>query len=241
MKKYIVAAALSIPAALSFASEAPSKELVERYLKVSQIQKMTEAQVDSYIVQYSQGKDAEFKSKVQYYLNSVMGWDALKDEYVALVQETFNEKEIKASLAFMESPIGRSLAQKNITFSSKMSTIAAKKVQQVASATSQNKNNGDDNPSDPTISLSVANIEEMQSGDATYFTGEIHNKGKSPARGVNIEVNLFMGKKFVDQYTTYITGSIPPGGIRLFKISCGCKGNPPAKHDSYKIEISNGY
>jgi hypothetical protein len=41
--------------------------------------------------------------------------------------------------------------------------------------------------------------------------------------------------KFVDQYSTYIAGSIDPGESRNFKIACGCNA-PPAEHDSYKLE-----
>jgi hypothetical protein len=31
------------------------------------------------------------------------------------------------------------------------------------------------------------------------------------------------------------------GGSQFFKISCGCKDTPPAEHDSYKLEVLNGY
>lgn len=60
-------------------------------------------------------------------------------------------------------------------------------------------------------------------------------------RGINIEVNLFLAGKFVDQYSTYIAGNIPPGGLRYFKVACGCKDSPPASHDSYKIQVIDGY
>jgi hypothetical protein len=240
MKHFLAAITLSLASAHCLAIDSPSKDLVERYLQATQTQKMTEAQVDGYADQFSKEKDADYRKKFHDYLNSVMGWNALKDEYIALVRETFTEKEIRASLAFMESPIGRSMSQKGIAFSNKMSAIAAKKVQQVAAT--QSSKQGDTDEASLDIKLfSISNVEEMQSGDSTYFTGEIHNNGKASARGVNIEANLFLGQKFVDQYSTYITGTIPAGGVRFFKISCGCKGNPPAKHDSYKIEVLSGY
>jgi hypothetical protein len=47
--------------------------------------------------------------------------------------------------------------------------------------------------------------------------------------------------KFVDQYSTYLTGAIGPGKSQYFKISCGCKDSPPAEHDSYKLEVLGGY
>ncbi len=244
MKHAIAAFALSLMAMCAHAADKPSRALVELYLQASRMPQMSEAQVEGYAAQYGKGKDAVFQGKVRTYLNSVMGWEALKDEYIGLVQETYTEKEIRASLAFMESPIGRVMAQKNITFSNKMSALAAQKAQQVAAAQAQasrKEDQDDDEPSALVQFLSVSDVEEVQAGEATYFTGKIHNSGKKPARSVNIEANLFLGQKFVDQYATYITGAVPPGGFRLFKISCGCKGNPPARHDGYKIEISNAY
>lgn len=241
MEKVLIAIALSIASVHCLAVESPSKDLVERYFTATQTQKMTEAQVDGYADQFSKGKDATYRSNFHEYLNSVMGWDALKDEYIGLVRETFSEKEIKAALAFMESPVGRSMSQKSIAFSKKMSAIAAKKIQQVAATqAAKPEYTAEDTTQDAKL-LSISSVEEMQSGETTYFTGEIRNNGKAPARGVNIEANLFLGQKFVDQYSTYITGTIPAGGVRFFKISCGCKGNPPARHDSYKIDVLYGY
>jgi hypothetical protein len=45
---------------------------------------------------------------------------------------------------------------------------------------------------------------------------------------------------FVDQYSTYISGVVPPGATRLFKVSCGCKDSPPAKHDNFKVQVVDG-
>jgi phytoene dehydrogenase-like protein len=60
-------------------------------------------------------------------------------------------------------------------------------------------------------------------------------------RGLHIQANLFNHGKFVDQYSTYLTGSLAPGHSQFFKISCGCKDTPSAEHDSYKLEVLNGF
>ena len=84
-------------------------------------------------------------------------------------------------------------------------------------------------------------VEEIRQGDKTYFIGMVKNKNKSAASGINIEVNLFKGGKFVDQYSSYLSGVIAPDEERYFKVSCGCKDNPTADHDSYKIGVLSGY
>jgi len=32
-----------------------------------------------------------------------------------------------------------------------------------------------------------------------------------------------------------------PGASKYFKIDCGCKGSPPAEHDSFEVEVSSVY
>lgn len=85
------------------------------------------------------------------------------------------------------------------------------------------------------------NIEEIKRNGRSYFIGTVKNNGSSPARGVNIEVNLFFKGKFVDQYSSYLTGNLEPNEERYFKVSCGCKDEPPAEHDEYKISVVGGY
>lgn len=89
--------------------------------------------------------------------------------------------------------------------------------------------------------LTFENVQETKVSDGrVFFTGVVKNTGKSRASGVTIEVNLFRGEKFVDQYSTYLSGAIEAGASRYFKISCGCKDSPPVDHDSYKIQVIGG-
>ena len=88
--------------------------------------------------------------------------------------------------------------------------------------------------------ITVSNVEELKHDGLTSIIGSAKNTGKKPARSVEIQANLFNHGKFVDQYSTYISGTIAPGESKNFKISCGCKA-PPAEHDTYKIEVIGGY
>jgi hypothetical protein len=87
----------------------------------------------------------------------------------------------------------------------------------------------------------LSDVEEQKHDGITAIIGKATNSGKKPVHGVHIQANLFNHEKFVDQYSTYITGALAPGKSQYFKISCGCKDTPPAEHDSYKLEVLNGY
>ena len=85
------------------------------------------------------------------------------------------------------------------------------------------------------------NVEEVSRNGRLYFIGSVKNIGSSPARGVSIEVNMFAKEKFVDQYSSYVTGDIGPSEERYFKVSCGCKDDSPAEHDNFKISVVGGF
>lgn len=85
-------------------------------------------------------------------------------------------------------------------------------------------------------------VEKRSTADGrVIFTGKLTNKGKTRISSVNVEVNLFQGDKFVDQYSSYISGTFAAGASRYFKVACGCKDAPPAEHDSYKIQVTSSY
>ena len=87
----------------------------------------------------------------------------------------------------------------------------------------------------------LSGVEEIKHDGTTAIVGTATNSGKKPARGIHIQANLFNHGKFVDQYSTYLTGALEAGKSQYFKISCGCKDTPPAEHDSYKLEVLSGY
>jgi hypothetical protein len=87
----------------------------------------------------------------------------------------------------------------------------------------------------------LSNVEEQKHDGLTAIVGSATNTGKAPARGLTIQADFFDHGKFVDQYSTYISGKIAPGESKNFKISCGCRDSPPAEHDSYKVAVIGGY
>jgi hypothetical protein len=89
--------------------------------------------------------------------------------------------------------------------------------------------------------FSFHDVEEIKRNGRLYFIGSVKDHGSSPARGISVEINLFAKDKFVDQCSSYVTGDIAPGEERYFKVSCGCKDEPAAEHDSYKIAVVGGF
>jgi hypothetical protein len=81
----------------------------------------------------------------------------------------------------------------------------------------------------------LSDVQELKHDGVTSIIGSVKNTGKVKARSLQIQADLFEHGKFVDQYSTYIAGSIEPGASRNFKIACGCSA-PPAEHDSFKLE-----
>ena len=87
----------------------------------------------------------------------------------------------------------------------------------------------------------LSDVEEQKSDKRVAVIGTLKNTGSRPARGIQIEVELFQKDKFVDQYSTYISGSVGPGETRHFKVACGCGDSPPADHDNFKVLVRGGY
>src|SRR5580698_8157504 len=71
--------------------------------------------------------------------------------------------------------------------------------------------------------IALTGVQEVKHDGVTAIIGTATNNGKKAARGIHIQANLFNHDKFVDQYSTYLTGAIAPGKSQYFKISSGCK------------------
>jgi len=93
----------------------------------------------------------------------------------------------------------------------------------------------------PADDLALADVEEEKHDGVTLIIGNVKNNGATPARFVEVQADLFDHGKFVDQYSTSLSGALAAGEMRNFKISCGCKDTPPAEHDSFKTQVVSRY
>ncbi len=242
MKILITVVMFLVVVSNTFANEGTQKTLVDQYIKAVRAEQAISAEIDASVRQYTANSSPEQKAQIERFFNESIGWNSIKDQYAEILGNTYTIEELKTSLAFMKTPIGNSITKKNIEFSRQLSTLMAKNF--LALNEKMNTLQDSSPSSDKTQSqfeIVASNIEEHSTDGKTYFTGMIENRGKKSQSGVQVEVNLFMAGKFVDQYSTYIAGSVPPSSQRYFKITCGCKDSPPAPHDSYKIQVINGY
>ncbi len=88
----------------------------------------------------------------------------------------------------------------------------------------------------------LSDLREMKESGGVWVVGKIENLRKDrPIRAIELQANLYKGNTFVDQYTESISSGLKLGETRLFKISCGCKGNPPADHDRFEVVVVRAY
>jgi len=73
--------------------------------------------------------------------------------------------------------------------------------------------------------------------------GKVKNNGQENWGNINIEVELFdSNKAFVDQCSTYISGTIKTNQIRNFKVTCGgCNNEPLVDFSTYEINIVDAF
>lgn len=237
MKHAGLCAALVALSITAVPARAADSSLVERYLLATHAEKIVDGEIDTMVGNLGKGMTSEGQAQLRRYLEATMGWAALKDQYVALVEKTYTTEELKAALAFEQTPAGASIANKNLGFSSALANLMADNMQKYARSTAARSISKPADSAPSPGDLIAKDVEEHVLNGATYFTGEVENKSARMARGVEVDVNLFQSGKFVDQYSTYVTGLLPAGSSRYFKISCGCKDSPPAQHDSFKVQV----
>lgn len=83
--------------------------------------------------------------------------------------------------------------------------------------------------------LTFSELAEIEHDGATSIVGKVRNTGKDPVMAVDIQAQMFNKGRFVDKYSTRLSGTLAPGDSQYFKISCSCDGTPPAEHDSFKV------
>ena len=245
MKSLLATLALLLACAAAFA-EPPGKQLIDQYLKLAQPEKAIAAEVEGYANQLGADLGPEDRAQLRQYLDATVGWAAIKDQYAALVAKTYTAEELKATMAFLSKPVGAAIVRKNQVFAKELAALIAGNMQHAhitpaSAARSEARPAPDDAKAAKEVELVAVNVEERNLDGRTYFTGAVENRGQRPARAVQVEVDLFRNGEFVDQYTTYVPGSVVPGAPRYFKVSCGCKDTPPAKHDAFKVQIVESY
>ena len=214
MNKLLVGLLLASVSALALAEGDPNRRLAEQYLKESRAEEISAAQIDGTVQQYSASMSPGAAATMKQYFNSSYGWGAVGEKYTSLVAKAFTADELKAAIAYMRTPLGASFAKKNVALSREMAVVAAANMVKTNSQGYDYMSTDSDVAERPSNDVVTAEVEEHNVGGHVYFTGILENRGNRPARNLQVEVNLFSSGKFVDQYTTYVSGIIAPGATR---------------------------
>jgi len=94
---------------------------------------------------------------------------------------------------------------------------------------------------DPDL-ITIDEHRKIERDGKLLILGGVTNTSESSAKGVTINVELFLEGEFVKQCEESINGSVTAGESRNFELSCGggCKKNPIVEHDSYEVYVT-GY
>lgn len=72
-----------------------------------------------------------FQQKILQKIMAFLGWENMKNDYIALYAEVYNEEELTALINFLKSPAGRKMVQKNPQLMQKAMTMMMQKMQQL--------------------------------------------------------------------------------------------------------------
>jgi hypothetical protein len=147
MKKLnaILLCAMLIVPALARADDAERKQLAEKLLLLTDIQRNTEKSFDmikQMIAQQAQqaaarsgkaatGAQAAESNDMMDMVLKEFSWDKMKDDYIAIYAETFNEEELKGVIAFYESPTGKKFTEKQPELIQRSMMLSQKKMAEI--------------------------------------------------------------------------------------------------------------
>jgi hypothetical protein len=238
MKSLAIATTLFFCSTLAVADEASKRKLVDQLMASSGFQEGIEGQIDAYMEMIPSGSSESAKKRWRDLANKTMGWDAIKDGLADLISKTYTEAELSAELHYLESPEGKSAKSKVRQFEHDYALLLADKAKSAAGLGTGSERAQFEAGGSTSSDIVATNVEEHTNGGQTYFTGSLENRGKEAVQHAQVEINLFQDGKFVDQYSTYVSGSVVPGTPRYFKVACGCRDSPPASHNTFKVSES---
>ena len=115
---------------LSFGAHAADRAdttLAIEYLKVARVEQIINSSMDSYSQQLFKNIPDADRVQMDKMMREVMGWEAIKGQLATLVADVYTKAELKASIAFMKTPLGASATAKSEAFSTQFSALISQK------------------------------------------------------------------------------------------------------------------
>jgi hypothetical protein len=105
------------------AADRPDRKLAIEYLKVSRIEQIINSSLDTYSQQIFKNTPEADRAQLDKMMREVIGWEATKDQLADIVSDIYTKAELKASIAFMKTPLGASATAKGDAFSAQFAAL----------------------------------------------------------------------------------------------------------------------
>ena len=109
-----------------------TRDLALELLEVTNSEELHNQTIQSYIDNFS--KDPKFATpEFQEFMWEAMGWDALKEPMIKVMEENYTVEELRTLVAFMKSDVGQSFIRKSPKVNAEMVGIITKNIKAVIS------------------------------------------------------------------------------------------------------------
>lgn len=105
------------------ATDRANKKLAMEYLRLSRVEQIINASLDTYSQQIFKDIAEEDRIQIDKMMQEVIGWEATKDQLAELVVNVYTKAELRAAIAFMKTPLGASYTIKGDAFSAQFANM----------------------------------------------------------------------------------------------------------------------
>lgn len=101
----------------ALASDKPDRKLALEYLQAARMEQTMNSSIDAMVSSMYPNANEKEKGEFRAIIEQTVGWEASKEQLLAITTEVYTKQELKAAITFMKSKAGASMTAKNETFS----------------------------------------------------------------------------------------------------------------------------
>jgi hypothetical protein len=113
----------------SIFAEDDKQKLATEYLELSKTKQTFDATIQAYVDQIAASNPNASKDQIRHNLNSLMGWDVLKQPTIKIVMKHLTSDELKQINAFYKTKEGKSYAEKSPAIAIDISNLIGENMQ----------------------------------------------------------------------------------------------------------------
>jgi hypothetical protein len=100
-------------------------ELASEYLKLTKTEESINKTIDTFVNQIASQNPQTDKEKLRIFYDKSIGWEAIKNQTIKLVANTYTEEELTAIISFCKTKYGIAFTEKSPTISAELSELVA--------------------------------------------------------------------------------------------------------------------